>query len=220
MSQQPVDPNSILMGGGSPALKFDTIGAVHTGTVVAEPTASQQTDFRTKTPEFWPDGSPKMQVLVQMSTTLRDPEKPEDDGTRTLYIKGKELTNAIRNAVRQSGADGIHTGGVLTVQYVADGPAQAGMNAPKLYAATYQRPAVSLAGVGAPAGAPQQQVAPVAVQQQVVPQPTVAQQTAAAVGVGPARPANVDPAMWERLTADQRAAVAAAAAPVAQPIPY
>lgn len=215
MSQQPVDPNSILMGGGSPALKFDQIGTVHTGTVVAEPTASQQTDFRTKVPETWPDGSPKMQVLVQVATTLRDPEKPEDDGTRTLYIKGKELTNAIRNAVRQSGANGIHTGGILTVQYVADGPAQAGFNPPKLYAATYQPPAVSLAGVGAPTSAPQQQAAPVA--QHL---PPVAQQTAAAVGVGPARPANVDPAMWDRLNVDQRAAVAAAAAPAAQPIPY
>ncbi len=205
---QPVDPNAILMGGGSPALKFDTIGVTHTGTVVAEPTAMQQTDFRTKTPETWPDGSPKMQVLVQMSTVLRDPEKPEDDGTRTLYIKGRELTGAIRSAVRQSGANGIHTGGVLTVQYVADGPAQAGMNAPKLYAATYQPPAVSLAGVGAPAGAPPQAA------------PTVTQQTAMAVGVaGPARPANVDPGMWDRLSADQRAAVAAAAAP-AQSIPY
>lgn len=217
---QTTDPNAILMGGGSPALKFDQIGAAHTGTVVAEPTASQQTDFRTKVPETWPDGSPKMQVLVQLSTTLRDPQKPEDDGTRTLYVKGKELTNAIRNAVRQSGANGIHTGGVLTVQYVADGPAEAGFNPPKLYTAQYQPPAVSLAGVSAPASAPaaqQQQTAPVA-QQQL---PPVAQQTAAAVGVGgPARPANVDPAMWDRLSADQRAAVAAAAAPAGQPIPY
>jgi hypothetical protein len=103
-----------------------------------------------------------MQVLVQIQTTLRDPERPDDDGTRTLYIKGKELTNAIRAAVRASGANGIHTGGVLTVQYVADGPAEVGFNPPKLYAASYQPPAVSFTGVTPPAAAPaaQQQYAP------------------------------------------------------------
>lgn len=213
------DPNDILMGSGSPALKFDAVGAVHTGTVAGEPTASQQTDFRTKVPETWPDGAPKMQVLVQLQTALRDPQKPEDDGTRTLYIKGKELTNAVRQAVRQSGANGIHTGGTLTVQYVADGPAQPGMSPPKLYAAQYQPPAVSFAGVTPPtAQQPVQQVVP----QHTAPAPQqyapVQQQVAMAV-VGPARPANVDPAMWERLSPDQRAAVAAAAQP-AQPIPY
>lgn len=212
------EANSILMGSGAPALKFETLGTLHTGTVVAEPTSSQQTDFRTKVPETWKDGSPKMQVLVQVRTTQRDPQKPEDDGTRTLYIKGKELTNAIRNAVRQSGANGIHTGGILTVQYVADGPAEVGFNPPKLYAASYQPPAVSFSGVSAP---PAQQAA---VQQGLYPPAAPAPQAnpvAAAIGAtGPARPANVDPAMWDRLTPDQRAAVAAAAAPAAQPIPY
>lgn len=192
------DANDILMGSGSPALKFETVGTLHTGTIAAEPTATQQTDFRTKTPETWPDGAPKMQIVVQVSTTLRDPQKPDDDGTRTLYIKGKELTSAIRAAVRASGANGLHTGGVLTVQYVGDGQAQAGMNAPKLYAASYQPPAVSFNGVTAPAAAP-------AVQQT---QPTVVQQAVPAAVA--ACPPGVDPGMWARLTPAQQQAVAAA----------
>lgn len=206
------DANDILMGSGSPALKFETVGTSHTGTVVAEPVASQQTDFRTKAPEVWPDGAPKMQVVVQLSTSLRDPNKPEDDGTRSLYIKGRELTNAIRQAVRASGANGIHTGGVLTVQYVGDGQAQAGMNPPKLYAASYQPPAVSFNGVGGPATAAA--APPAGVQQQagptVLPNPAPVGQQAAA-----APPPGVDPTMWSRLTpAQQQAVIAASAATV------
>lgn len=199
---QPQNANDILMGGGSPALKFETVGTSYTGTVVAEPTAVQQKDFRTQQPETWQDGSPKMQVLVQISTNLRDPEKPEDDGTRTLYVKGKELTNAVRAAVRASGANGIHAGGILTIQYVGDGQAQAGLNPPKLYAATYQAPAVSFAGVGQPATA-----APAS-------QPQVQQTIAAPAqpATGPACPPGIDPAMWVRLTPAQQQAVAASAA--------
>lgn len=204
---QPHDANALLMGGGSPALKFETVGTSYTGTVVAEPTATQQKDFRTQQPETWPDGSPKMQVLVQVSTALRDPQKPEDDGTRTLYIKGKELTNAIRAAVRASGANGIHTGGTLTVTYIGDGQAQNGLNPPKLYAASYQPPAVSLAGVAEPSA--QQAAAPAAVQHQPVAaavhqQPVVAQQAPVAC------PPGVDASMWLRLTPAQQQAVAAA----------
>ncbi|WP_433368406.1 hypothetical protein ACQPZX_41500 [Actinoplanes sp. CA-142083] len=208
---QPQDANDILMGSGAPGLKFETVGTSYTGTVAAEPTASQQTDFRTKVPETWPDGSPKMQVLVQVSTSLRDPQKPEDDGTRTLYIKGKELTNAIRAAVRASGANGIHTGGILTVAYVGDGQAQPGMNAPKLYAAQYQAPAVSFAGVTAPT-APAQN-APIQSQQ-----PITAATIAAPIAAQPCPP-GVEPAMWVRLTPAQQQAVASAQAAQAQPQP-
>jgi hypothetical protein len=183
------------LGGGTPALKFETVGTSHTGTVAAEPTASQQTDFRTKAPETWPDGSPKMQVLVQMSTTLRDPAKPEDDGTRTLYIKGKELTNAVRAGIQASGANGLHTGGVLTVAYIADGQAQPGMNPPKLYVAQYQPPAASFAGVTAPAAA--------------APAPVAAAPAAMAQQPAIACPPGVDPAMWLQLTPAQQQAVAA-----------
>lgn len=223
------DANDILMGSGTPGLKFEVVGTAHTGTVAGEPTSGQQTDFRTKVPETWPDGSPKMQVLVQLKTTLRDQTKPEDDGTRTLYIKGKELTEAIRNAVRASGANGIHTGGVLTVQYVADGPAQPGLNPPKLYVAQYQPPAVSFNGVTSPQSAQPQQYQQAAVQPAVqqpvhytpaVQQPVqqyaqapIPQQVPAAEG--PQCPPGVDPAMWAQLSPQQRQAVAAASA--AQP---
>jgi hypothetical protein len=205
------DANDILMGGGSPALKFETVGTSYTGTVAAEPTSSQQTDFRTKVPETWKDGSPKMQVLVQLSTTLRDPEKPEDDGTRTLYIKGKELTNAIRAAVRAAGANGIHTGGILTVAYIGDGQAETGLNPPKLYQANYQPPATSFAGVTGPA-TQAAAAAAAAAPAQATQQPDMAAVAAAMAAAAAQQPAipcppGVDPAMWTRLTPAQQQAV-------------
>lgn len=203
------DANDILMGSGASALKFE-VGVTHTGTVVAEPVASQQTDFRTKVPETWKDGSPKMQVIVTMATTLRDAEKPHDDGTRALYIKGKHLTEAVRNAIRASGARGIHTGGQLTVMCIGEDPPAPGLEkGAKQYAAQYEPPAVSLAGVGAPAAQPVQQQASPAVQQPVQ-QYAQPQQQAAPAAAAPACPPGVDPAMWVRLTPAQQQAVAAA----------
>lgn len=206
------DANALLMGDSSPGLKFENIGVSYTGTVIAEPTTSQQTDIKTKLPETWPDGSPKMQILVQLQTTLRDPANPEDDGIRTLYIKGKNLTNAVRDAVKASGARGIHKGGVLTVQYVGDGQASAvGFNPPKLYAAAYQPPAMSFAGVAAPAAAPAP--APAVPQQPAAVAPAALQQafpgTTPVAAAAPACPPGIDPAMWAVLTPEQKQGVAA-----------
>ena len=216
------DANSILMGSGAPAAKFHTIGTIITGTVTQEPEARQQTDFRTGVPETWKDGSPKMQILVQLSTALRDPQRADDDGTRTVYIKGKELTKAIRDAVRACGANGIHTGGSLTVQYIADGPAEPGLEkGPKLYAAQYTAPAVSFAGITGPAAqqAPAPTPAPVqqpiyqaapAVQQPVYQPAPMPQQPAPVAASVLGAPAGVDPTMWARLAPDQRERVIAA----------
>ncbi|GAB7039726.1 MULTISPECIES: hypothetical protein [Catenuloplanes] len=239
------DANSILMGSaGAPSAKFPVVGTMLHGTVVEEPTTQQQTNFRTKAKEFWPDGQPKMQVLVVLQTSERDPEVQDDDGKRTLFIKGKELTNAIRDAVRTAGAKGIHRGGTLTVQYVGDGQPAPGLDdGPKLYAARYEPPS-QFAGVAASGGfiqppsqqaAPQQFVQPAAVppaspvppqfvQPAAVPAPAPVQQYAAPavpqqpVAAAPAAqpaPPGVDPAMWASLNEQQRAAVLALSAPIA-----
>lgn len=216
---QPHNANDILMGNAAPAFKFSAIGdGFDNALVLEEPTATQQTDFRTKTPEIWPDGSPKMQVLVVIQTDQRDPSRPDDDGARTVYVKGKEMTNAVRSGVRASGANGIHKGGRLSMRYIADGPAQQGMNAPKLYSSQYQPPAVSFAGVGTPA-VQQQYAAPAQqpVQPQYVPHQQAIQQPQAQSVNAPAAPPGVDPAMWARLTPAQQQAVIAASAAQPQP---
>lgn len=155
-----IDANAILMGGGSKAARFDGIGVTVTG-VIEEITAKQQTDFTTGEPKFWPNGDAQMQVLVRLATA--DREDADDDGTRTLYVKGKSLTAAVRDAVRKAGGKGLEVGGTLTVTYTGDGPQEKrGINPPKLYAAEYVKPdpavaanaALGLAEAAAPTPAP------------------------------------------------------------------
>jgi hypothetical protein len=139
MTTAPIDPNAFLMGGGSASARFDNPGDTITGTICEAPEVRQQTDISTGQPVHWPSGDPKMQLIVTLQTTLRD--DPDDDGKRRIYVKGKSLTEAVREAVRQTGAKGLEIGGTLTVTYTGDGVAsQRGFNPPKLYTATYARP--------------------------------------------------------------------------------
>lgn len=127
------------MGGGVPSARFENHGDSVTGTIYDEPAATQQTDFTTGEPLVWPNGDPRMQVVVTLATDLRDDS--EDDGLRRIYIKGKSLTGAVRDAVRKAGAKGIEQGGRLTVTYTGDGVAERrGINPPKLYTASYTPP--------------------------------------------------------------------------------
>jgi hypothetical protein len=131
--------DAFLMGGGAASARFDQPGDTVTGTIADPPEVRQQTDIKTGDPVFWPSGDPKMQLLVTLQTTLKD--DPDDDGKRRVYVKGKSLTDAVREAVRAAGAKGLEVGGTLTVTYTGDGTAsQRGFNPPKLYTAAYKRP--------------------------------------------------------------------------------
>ena len=153
-----IDPNAILMGGGVTSAKFETIGTAITG-VIDDLAASQQTDFTTGEPKTWPNGDPMMQVVVTLATDQRDPDVTDDDGLRKVYVKGKSLTAAVRDAVRRAGAKGLEKGGTLTVTYVGDGVAERrGINPPKLYSAAYEKPGPAAAN--AALGLTQQQPTP------------------------------------------------------------
>lgn len=156
-----IDPNNLIMGGGSRSAKFDAPG-VTVGGVIEDISAKQQTDFTTGEPLTWPNGDPKMQVLVRVQTDAQ--ESDDDDGVRTIFVKGKSLTNAVRDAVRGAGAKGLEVGGTLTVTYTGDGVSEKrGINPPKLYAAQYTKPNQAAAantalglnqGTATPAAAP------------------------------------------------------------------
>jgi hypothetical protein len=181
-----------LFDSSSKGLKFDTIGVQHTGTVKAAPRERQQTKFGSQEPDFWPNGDPKMQILVDLQTNLR--ESADDDGERTLYVASKNMRRAIGEAIRAAGASDIAPGGVLTVSYIGNDPASANpANPAKLYAAQYSAPASAFAGAAAGAQPVQQAVtapqvpqvpsvpqAPVQAVQQPVQAPFVPQQAAPA----------------------------------------
>jgi hypothetical protein len=143
-----------LFDSSSKGLKFDQIGVSHSGTVKSAPRERQQTKFGSQEPDFWPNGDPKMQILVELQTTQR--EDPNDDGTRTLYVASKNMKRAISDAIRAAGASDIMPGGVLTVQYVSNDPASANpANPAKLYQAQYTPPTSGFGQQPAPT-APQQ----------------------------------------------------------------
>lgn len=130
-----------LMGSAGPSAKFPTVGTSVGGPITRIGDPMQQKDMATGQPKFWPDGNPMLQLPVDVATDMRDAEIANDDGTRTLYVKG-QMQAAIRDAVRRSGAKMLEVGGTLTVTYVRDEqPKQRGFNPAKVYEATYTPPA-------------------------------------------------------------------------------
>lgn len=192
-TQQLPDANDWLFSGGVPSAKFDSHGVTVAGTITAKPTTQQQTDFDSGEPKFWDDGRPMLQVVVDLRTDLRDPDIEDDDGTRRLYVRGKHLTAAVRDAVRKAGGKALEVGAELAVTYVGDdAPKRRGASGAKQYRAEYRPAAETALGGGEPAGAPAEAAPPAA------PQP------AAASG------GELDPADFPHLSAEQFAGVKAA----------
>ncbi|MGQ4350502.1 hypothetical protein [Streptomyces sp. SAS_275] len=159
-TQQVPSADDFLMGGGVPSAKFPTLGTAVSGRITERPTVEQQRDFTTGELKFWDDGKPQMQLVVTLATSERDPENPEDDGTRRLYVKG-QMKNAVASAVRSAGARGLEVGGTLTVTYARDGQkSNPRFNAPKNFDAQYIAAAVNELNTPEPATA--QQPAPTA----------------------------------------------------------
>lgn len=140
-----ISANDFLMGGGVKSAAFPAVGTTVTGRITREPEVQQQKDFKTGELKFWKsDGKPMQQLKVVLATTERDPATPDDDGERTLYVKGN-LLKAVRDAVRKAGAKGLDVGGTLAVTYSGDGIAQGQLDPPKLYTAVYTPPAKNAA---------------------------------------------------------------------------
>jgi hypothetical protein len=82
-------PNSLAdaLAGGSRYVKWDDLGkgASVTGSIVSVE-MRQARKFQSTDLDFWDDGKPKMQAVITLATTLRDPADPEDDGTRSVSV--------------------------------------------------------------------------------------------------------------------------------------
>lgn len=144
-----------LLGGGAPSAKFTSHGDIHKGVITKAETA-QQTDFDTGKPKFYDDGNPMWQIVLTIQTDQRDPEIPNDDGERRIFVKGQMLA-ALRAALRTVGAQTIEAGDTIAVQYTGDGEAKrAGMSGPKQYAVQVKKgagPVADVLGAGQPAAA-------------------------------------------------------------------
>lgn len=161
MSEHLDDADRFLLGGAKSA-SFPTIGTVVSGTVVSRPEMMQQREPSGEL-KTWKDGSPMMQLVVTIQTDERDPEDPDDDGERRLFIKSGMKT-ALQAAIKKAGAKRLEPGGFVTVKYYANGKQETrGFNPPKLYQAEYTPPgdaALAPPAASAPQAAPPQQAAP------------------------------------------------------------
>lgn len=152
--------------------KFAQIGDAVEGRItdIGEQRQSYKYDPRPNAPrqhDFYESGKPKMEIPVTLQTELRDPEDADDDGRRKLIIpvffKDQSILAAIRDAVRQAGAQDLDVGGWLGVAFVGYDPeSQNPQNPRKLYNAMYRPPApgggaFSQGQDQAPAAQPQQQ---------------------------------------------------------------
>jgi hypothetical protein len=139
-----MDVNDLLAGGQKvPGAKFDNVGDSVAGTIVSAE-ARQTTDIKTGAPEFWPQGDPKLQVVVTLQTDQRDPSIEDDDGQRRLFAKKPgAMLSAIVEAL---GGQRLEVGGRLAVKFTGTEPSStAGFSPKKLYAAAYQPPAANQA---------------------------------------------------------------------------
>lgn len=117
------------------------------GRIVRDPQLVQQRDYTTGDPLSYPDGNPQMQLIVHVQTDIRDPEIPNDDGVRALYIKG-QMKAALIDALKRAGVDptaGPVKGGELYMRYERDEPVTLKNGRPgnpqKIYKGKYLPPA-------------------------------------------------------------------------------
>lgn len=124
--RQPAQLSSLgdLLAGNSAKAYFGANsqpGDTVTG-VIEKIETTQVNDFQTKQPAFWNDGRPKEQIHVIIQTQLRDPSVEEDDGRRSLWVKGWGIQlKAFRDACRQAGVKIPKPGDTITERFVGLG---------------------------------------------------------------------------------------------------
>lgn len=133
MSNGPIDP--FAGGEKAPALSFKDAphGTTYTGRVTSAPTLVQSIDFETGERATWPDGNPKMSVVIGLEV---------NGEARSLWAaKPSAMFAACAEAQRVAGGP-ICPGGTLEVVYTHDIPNAKNprLNPAKQYAVRYTPP--------------------------------------------------------------------------------
>lgn len=157
----------------SKGAKFEQPGTSISG-IIENVTANQIRDFRSRQPKFFDDGQPQMQVLVTINTGVTDPMVEDDDGRRTVYIKGFGLQRyawlqALHNAGLRKAAE-VRPGDRFTATFTGFGEAKPGMNAPKLFEYVIEHQSPADLAMNQPQQPGMQQAQPTYPQQQYAPQ--------------------------------------------------
>lgn len=136
--RQPAQLSSLgdLLAGNSAKAYFGANsqpGDAVTG-VIEKIETTQVNDFQTKQPAFWNDGRPKEQIHVIIQTQLRDPSVEDDDGRRSLWVKGWGIQlKAFREACMQAGVKTPKPGDTITETYIGLGERGNAPQPPKVF---------------------------------------------------------------------------------------
>lgn len=157
----------------SKGAKFEQPGTSISG-IIENVTANQIRDFKSRQPKFFDNGQPQMQVLVTINTGVTDPMVEDDDGRRTVYIKGFGLQRhawlqALHNAGLRKAAE-VRPGDRFTATFTGFGEAKPGMNAPKLFEYVIEHQSPADLAMNQPQQPGMQQAQPAYPQQQYAPQ--------------------------------------------------
>ncbi len=112
-----------LQPGHKSAFNADTpAGTTVSGTITGSD-YRQVTDYSTKQPAFFPSGDPKMQIIINLHTNLRD--NADDDGERSVYIpmwgaKKYALLDAIKAAGMTSASEAFTPGNLFAATFVGE----------------------------------------------------------------------------------------------------
>lgn len=131
--------NDAVLSGGRPWAKFERIGDTITGTITGA-SERQQRDYVTGEPKVWDDGTPQMEQVLEISTSLRDADVVDDNGDRVIVVNKYAMRKAIAAELR-SKRTRLADGGTITVTYTGDAePKQRGMSGAKQFSVTYVDP--------------------------------------------------------------------------------
>lgn len=149
MSDDLPDANDALMGtGGIPTISWKDakVKDYVKGTIMYPPETRQRTDLQTKKPLFWESGGKMLQVRIVLMTDMKDETNPDDSGERQLFVNlPSNMSRAIADACKKAGVKGLAVGGTLGVIYTGEGQkTDSWKNPPKLFAAKYEPPQVSM----------------------------------------------------------------------------
>lgn len=118
--------NSFLMSGGGSFVSFKEHGDTITGRVIDVGEPYQEREWNNTTqradgpPKFTKAGKPVYAFHVTLETDEKRADDPDDDGVRVLDVRGWRMQQALRDAIRQTGSDGLHAGDQITVSYTHD----------------------------------------------------------------------------------------------------
>lgn len=117
------DANDILMGGVKvPSAGFAEPDSSWSGVIVSPPKAYQERKYEPNNPGggvllTYESGDPIMSLYVDIQTKVRESGIEDDDGIRRLYIQGKRMKEAVRNAVALAGSKGLEVGATLGIKF-------------------------------------------------------------------------------------------------------